>query len=208
MTRWVVEDKHGQRHEAGETRKDAEEYAALWDRDTPDDAPHRVVGDFDVDWASKRAADAAGALRPSSREPLMVETPTLLSQLLYPFTLPMRELLETLSNRLVVVGSVARTIRSPDYERPKDLDLLCDLDSDEGRAEIASAIKRLGLRYESPFLACWTFRDDGWMVEILGIHHGPPYKTVRRRAEKMDVDGVDLWVAQPADAPTERASRS
>ena len=43
---------------------------------------------------------------------------------------PMPEFLHAVRNRLVVVGSVARTVRNPDFELPKDIDLLCDLDSD------------------------------------------------------------------------------
>jgi hypothetical protein len=121
-----------------------------------------------------------------------------------PFSPSMASLLGALKHRLVVVGSVARTIRSPGYVRPKDLDLLCDLDSAKGRAEIAGIIRRLGMRFESPFISCWTFRDEGWMVEILGIHHGPLYRTVRRRAELLDVHGAELWVAQPEDAPKEK----
>lgn len=67
-----------------------------------------------------------------------------------------------------------------------------------------NAIERFNLNYESPFISCWSFRDYGWMVEILGIHHGPSYKTVRRRAELITIEGVKLWVAQASDAPKER----
>jgi hypothetical protein len=114
---------------------------------------------------------------------------------------PMPEFLHAVRNRLVVVGSVARTVRNPDFELPKDIDLLCDLDSDKGRKEIADAVKNFGLVFESPFVACWTFRDYGWMVEIIGIHHGPAYRTVRRRAEQLRIDDLVLWVARPEDAP-------
>jgi hypothetical protein len=120
------------------------------------------------------------------------------------FLPPMPELLTRLSRRLVVVGSVARTIRNPDFKLPKDLDLLCDLDSQVGRKEIQATVSYLKMTFESPFIGCWTFRDYGWMVEILGVHHGPFYRTVRRRAEQLDIDGIKLWVAQPADAPKER----
>ena len=113
----------------------------------------------------------------------------------------MRALLAGISHRVVVVGSVARRIREPGFVLPKDLDALCDLDSDRARREIAAAIAKLGLRFESPFLGSWTFRDYGWMVEILGIHCGPSYRVVRRRADRMELGGVSLWVAQPSDAP-------
>jgi hypothetical protein len=69
------------------------------------------------------------------------------------------------------------------------------------RKLIAREIQVAGLVYESPFLASWTFRDYGWMVEIIGIHHGPDYRTVRRRADLMTIAGVELWVAKAADAP-------
>src|SRR5271169_2952837 len=113
---------------------------------------------------------------------------------------PMPEFLASLSHRLVVVGSVARTIRSSGYTQPKDLDLLCDLDSDRARQEIKKSIAHYELKFESPFIACWSFRDYGWMVEILGIHRGPFYSVVRRRAERMIVEGVELWVARAIDA--------
>lgn len=118
----------------------------------------------------------------------------------------MRDFLQSIHKRLVVVGSVARTIRDEDFHLPKDIDLLCDLDSDKSRTEIKDAIKRFGLQFESPFMACWTFRDYGWMVEILGIHHGPFYRTVRRRAEPITIGGIELMVAQPEDAPKEKAA--
>jgi hypothetical protein len=116
------------------------------------------------------------------------------------FLPPMRDFLRDISHRVVVVGSVARTIRRPDFKLPKDIDLLVDLDSARARAEIQQAVDRYGLEYVSPFVASWSFFDYGWPVEILGIHHGPPYRTVRRRAERMLIDGVELWVAQPGDA--------
>lgn len=125
----------------------------------------------------------------------MSETTSLL------FLPPMKDFLGSLRHRLVVVGSVARGIRTPDFALPKDLDLLCDLDSAKGRKEIQVAVDRFGMRFESPFLGCWTFRDYGWMVEILGIHHGPFYRTVRRRAALMTIDGLELWVARAEDAP-------
>lgn len=102
----------------------------------------------------------------------------------------MRRLLAAIAHRVVVVGSVARTIRQPGFSLPKDLGALCDLDSDLARREIREAIEALGMRFESPFLASWTFRDYGWMVEILGVHHGPGYRTVRRGAERMSVGGA------------------
>lgn len=113
----------------------------------------------------------------------------------------MRRLLAAIAHRIVVVGSVARTIRQPGFSLPKDLDALCDLDSDLARREIREAIEALGMRFESPFLASWTFRDYGWMVEILGVHHGPGYRAVRRGAERMSIGGVGLWVARPEHAP-------
>jgi hypothetical protein len=115
---------------------------------------------------------------------------------------PMPQFLRCIRYKVVVVGSVARTIRNPgEFVLPKDIDLLCDLDSDHARKSIARDIQCAGLVYESPFLASWTFRDYGWMVEIIGIHHGPNYRTVRRRADLMTIAGVELWVAQAADAP-------
>ncbi len=117
------------------------------------------------------------------------------------FSSPMPEFLRSIGDCVVVVGSVARTIRDPDFTLPKDIDLLVDLDSDRCRKKIGQQIARLGLEFESPFIASWTFRNYGWMVEIIGIHHGPPYRTVRRRAERMDIDGIVLWVAQAKDVP-------
>ena len=117
---------------------------------------------------------------------------------------PMPAFLKSISDCVVVVGSVARTIRDPDFTLPKDIDLLVDLDSDRCRKKIRDQVKRFDLEFESPFIGCWTFRSYGWMVEILSMHHGPPYRTVRRRAERMDIDGVMLWVAQPEDAPKNR----
>ncbi len=119
------------------------------------------------------------------------------------FVSPMPQFLLRNRHKLVVVGSVARTIRNPDFSLPKDIDLLCNLDSDIARKSIAKDIKETGLKFESPFISCWTFRDYGWMVEILGIHHGPSYLSVRRRAELMNIGGIELWVAQAADAPKE-----
>jgi hypothetical protein len=114
----------------------------------------------------------------------------------------MPQFLRGIRHKVVVVGSVARTIRNPgDFILPKDIDLLCDLDSDRARKLIAKDIESAGLVYESPFLASWTFRDYGWMVEIISFHAGPPYRTVRGRAELMNIAGVELWVAQPTDAP-------
>jgi hypothetical protein len=40
---WYVRDNTGKKFEAGATRKEAREYVKLWDRDCPDEAPHRVV---------------------------------------------------------------------------------------------------------------------------------------------------------------------
>jgi hypothetical protein len=120
----------------------------------------------------------------------------------------MRKFLSKVKDRLVVVGSVARTIREPEFQLPKDIDLLCDLDSDLARREIGQAIEQFDLRFESPFVSCWTFRDYGWMVEILGIHHGPFYRTVRRNADEILIGGVSLRVAQPEHAPKERTGRS
>lgn len=124
------------------------------------------------------------------------------------FEPPMGDFLQTVRHRLVVVGSVARRIREPGFIQPKDLDLLCDLDSKLARKEIQTAVERLKLKYESPFAACWTFRDYGWMVEILATHHGPDYRVVRRRANQIDIGGITFWVAQSEDAPTKKESRS
>ena len=117
---------------------------------------------------------------------------------------PMHEFLRAIANRVVVVGSVARTVRRECFHLPKDIDLLCDLDSNKARKEISNAIDHYELRFESPLVASWTFRDYGWMVEILGIHHGPPYKQVRRKAELITIGGVLLPVARAEDAPKER----
>ena len=118
----------------------------------------------------------------------------------------MQCLLRAIAHRIVVVGSVARTIRQPGFSLPKDLDALCDLDSDLARRDIHEAIKVLRMRFESPFLSSWTFCDYGWMVEILGVHHGPGYRTVRRGAERMSIGGVWLWVARPEHAPASEGS--
>lgn len=112
----------------------------------------------------------------------------------------MDEFLRTVRHRLVVVGSVARHIREPGFVRPKDIDFLCDLDSQRARREIQAAVERFKLRYESPFAACWTFRDYGWMVEILATHYGPDYRVVRRRADQIEIGGITFWVARAADA--------
>jgi hypothetical protein len=101
---------------------------------------------------------------------------------------------------------VARTIRNPDFWLPKDIDFLCDIDSEAARSEIKTAITHFKLTYESPFISCWSFRDYGWMVEILGIHHGPAYRIIRRRATEHQIDGIRFWIAQPTDAPKEKRS--
>ena len=113
----------------------------------------------------------------------------------------MPDFLRAVGERLVVVGSVARTIRDPHSRTPKDIDLLCDVDSPRGRKEIDAAVKRFGLDFESPFVACWTFRRYGWMTEIICLHHGPAYRDVRRRATPMTIGGVELLVARAEDAP-------
>lgn len=41
-TKWAVRDATGEDHPV-DTRAEAREYAKLWDRDCPDEAPHRVV---------------------------------------------------------------------------------------------------------------------------------------------------------------------
>ena len=120
------------------------------------------------------------------------------------FLEPMHEFLTHIAKRIVVVGSVARTIHESNFRLPKDIDLLCDLDSAPGRKYIDAAIKHYGLTFESPFIASWTFRDYGWMVEIIGIHHGPFYRQVRRKAEMITIGGVLLHVARAEDAPKER----
>lgn len=109
---------------------------------------------------------------------------------------PLWTVLNGIKSRVVVVGSVARGVRWP-----KDLDLLWDLDSAPAKAVIERHIRYQGLEYESPFIGCWTFRKYGWMVEILCTHHGPDYRTVRRRARKETILGIDFWVARPEDAP-------
>ena len=109
---------------------------------------------------------------------------------------PLRSCLASIRKRLVVVGSVARGKRWP-----KDLDLLWDLDSDKAKEEIRAAIKMHNLQFESPFIGCWTFRDYGWMVEILAISHGPFYRTIVRRASTIVISGIEFRVAQPEDAP-------
>lgn len=109
---------------------------------------------------------------------------------------PLLTFLRTVRHRLVVVGSVARGVRWP-----KDLDLLMDLDSKLARTEIQKAVERNGLQFESPFLGSWTFKNYGWMVEILGTHHGPDFRVVRRRATTQTIAGIEFFVARPEDAP-------
>lgn len=109
---------------------------------------------------------------------------------------PLLDFLKEVSPRLVIVGSVARGKRWP-----KDLDLLMDLDSKPARQEIQRAVDKYGLKFESPFIGCWTFRDYGWMVEIISTHYGPSYRAVRRKASKVSISGVEFWVARPEDAP-------
>lgn len=112
---------------------------------------------------------------------------------------PLLKCLASLRKRLIVVGSVARGKRWP-----KDLDLLWDLDSQKAREEIQAAVKKHDLRFESPFIGCWTFRDYSWMVEILAISHGPFYRTIARRSDKITISGIEFRVAQPEDAPKEK----
>ena len=41
MVEWWVVDRHGNRY-GPMSDEDARDYVAMWDRDTPDDAPHHV----------------------------------------------------------------------------------------------------------------------------------------------------------------------
>lgn len=112
---------------------------------------------------------------------------------------PLRSCLKEIRHRLVIVGSVARGKRWP-----KDLDLLWDLDSEKAKQEIKAAIEKYKVAFESPFIGCWTFRDYGWMVEILAISHGPFYRSIRRRAGTLVLSGIEFRVAQPEDAPKDK----
>ena len=109
---------------------------------------------------------------------------------------PMLTFLRQIRKRVVVVGSVARGV-----ENAKDLDILWDIDSATTKQAIQKGIQSLGLKFESPFVSCWTFRDYGWMVELLGVHYGPDYRGVRRRATMKIINGIELFVAQPEDTP-------
>jgi len=109
---------------------------------------------------------------------------------------PLRKLLEKIRTRVVVIGSVARGTRWP-----KDLDLLWDLDSEPSKYLIKGAIQSLGLNFESPIIGSWTFRDYGWMVEVIPMHYGPDYRAVRRRAHKEVICGIEFFVADPTDVP-------
>lgn len=109
---------------------------------------------------------------------------------------PLRALLQKVSKRVVVVGSVARGVRWP-----KDLDLLWDLDSDPTRQLIRETVRKLNLEFESPFIGSWTFRNYGWMVEIISMHYGPDYRVVRRKSRKETICGIEFFVAQPEDSP-------
>lgn len=109
---------------------------------------------------------------------------------------PLRTFLHRIRSRVVVIGSVARGVRWP-----KDLDLLWDMDSQPTKKLINTSITSLGLEFESPVIAAWTFRKYGWMVEILGIHYGPHYPKVRRRAVRETICGINFFVARPEDTP-------
>jgi predicted nucleotidyltransferase len=111
---------------------------------------------------------------------------------------PLIGCLHTIRHRLVVVGSVARGKRWP-----KDLDLLWDLDNEKAKSEIKAAIEKYKVRFESPFIGCWTFRDYGWMVEIISVSHGPMYRKIVRRAGRLVLSGIEFRVAQLEDAPKE-----
>lgn len=111
---------------------------------------------------------------------------------------PLIDCLHAIRHRLVVVGSVARGKRWP-----KDLDLLWDLDNEKAKSEIKAAIEKYKVRFESPFIGCWTFRDYGWMVEIISVSHGPMYRKIVRRASRLVLSGIEFRVAQPEDAPKE-----
>jgi hypothetical protein len=109
---------------------------------------------------------------------------------------PLRKFLERVRSRVVIIGSVARGVRWP-----KDLDLLWDMDSEPAKKLIKDNIQSLGLTFESPIIAAWTFRDYGWMVEIMGTHYGPTYHKVRRNAGKLTLWGIEFFVALPTDTP-------
>jgi hypothetical protein len=108
---------------------------------------------------------------------------------------PLLSFLRDIRHRLVIIGSVARGKRWP-----KDIDFLWDLDRDKAKAEIKAAIVKHGLHFESPFIGSWTFIDYGWMVEIIPVNHGPFYRTVRRRAGNLTIQGIEFKVAQAEDA--------
>jgi hypothetical protein len=119
---------------------------------------------------------------------------------------PLLTLLSRMSQRLVVIGSVARGVRQGFAVWPKDIDFLIDMDSETSINKMRQNIEALGVEYTSPFIRAWTFggghsRDYGWMVEIIGIHYGPSYRIVRRRADKIVICDLELLVAKPEDTP-------
>lgn len=105
------------------------------------------------------------------------------------------ELIVSLSHRLVVIGSVARGKR-----HPKDIDLLYDSDSERAESEIRTAVRASGLPFDSCLPGNWCFDLGGTALEILPIHRGPRYRTVRKRASLGTVAGMLLLVARAEDA--------
>lgn len=109
---------------------------------------------------------------------------------------PLLSFLRDVRHRLVVIGSVARGKRWP-----KDIDFLWDLDSDKAKDEIKRGIIKYHLEFESPFIGSWSFLDYGWMVEIIPVNYGGFYRSVRRRAGNITIQGIEFKIAQPEDAP-------
>ena len=104
--------------------------------------------------------------------------------------------IQEISSKIVVIGSVARGVRWP-----KDLDFLWDLDNEQAKKVINAGIQKHKLVFESQFIGSWTFRNYGWMVEIISIHYGPDYRQIRRRATRQQICGLNLLVAQCTDTP-------
>jgi hypothetical protein len=106
-----------------------------------------------------------------------------------------RQLLTEFASRVVVIGSVARRSTAPG-----DLDLLLD---ERAEDRVRKRIKELRIPFDSAFVGSWTFCTGDCphlQVEILPIHLGPDYRTVRRRVSVQSILGLDLLVAQPEDA--------
>ncbi len=106
--------------------------------------------------------------------------------------------LTSLSHRLVVIGSVARG-----KDKPKDIDLLFDVDSARAEKEIRDAVLKAELAFDSVIPGQWTFCEYlyGVQVEILPVHRGPTYRRVAKRAQLGVVAGMELRFARPEDAP-------